>query len=428
MSREALQQETEKKGVLSKIREETSFIKGNFLIILAGWLLIDFSREMARTYYPLYVTALGGTATILGLINAVGVLTEAFVKIPGGLLADKFRRKKLIVVMTVIASASYLLYAFAPSWQFILLGAICTSFCWIYTPGFDSIVMESLPEDKRGTGYSVINLITRVSTTPSPLIAGFLFASYGVVGTTRIGFLFVSLAFLAASLIRWRLKEDTDRPEVTAKDVISSLSNAKGFAEGVEVWKEVPRTLSVLLSVELLFIIPNVMFNAIFVLYLINDLGVTEVQFSYLISLIGVVMILLALPAGKMVDKLGRVKPLLAAYAITFFALPILLKASFFQLLLTTPIIGLINILFYTSTSALWTDLIPKDKRGRVSGSRGFFNLLAVAGGNILGGWVYDNVSHTLPLYLFMAVCAPCFLLTWLYIKEPEQSPEDEIT
>ena len=100
--------------------------------------------------------------------------------------------------MTIIASASYLLYAFAPSWQFILLGAICTSFCWIYTPGFNSIVKESLPEDKRGTGYSTINLITRVSTTPSPLIAGFLFATYGVVGTSRIGFVLVSMAFLAA--------------------------------------------------------------------------------------------------------------------------------------------------------------------------------------------------------------------------------------
>ena len=427
MSQEALQQEPEKRGVLAKIREETSFIRGNFLIILAGWLLIDFSREMARTYYPLYVTALGGTATILGLINAIGVLTEAFVKIPGGLLADKFRRKKLIIVMTVIASASYLLFAFAPSWHFILLGVVCTSFCWIYTPGFDSMVMESLPEDKRGTGYSIINLITRVSTTPSPLIAGVLFASYGVVETTRIGYIFVSLAFLVASFMRWKLKEDADKPEVTAKDVVTSLSNVKGFVEGVEVWKEVPRTLSVLLSVELLFVIPNIMFNAVLVLYLINDLGVTEVQFSYLISLIGLIMILLALPAGKIVDKLGRVKPLLAAYAITFFTLPLLLNASFLQLMLTTPIIGLINILFYTSTSALWTDLIPEDKRGRVSGSRGFFNLLAVAGGNILGGLVYDNISHTLPLYLFMAVCVPCFLLTWLYIKEPEHAPSNNL-
>lgn len=410
--------DVEEKGFLSNF----SFIRGNFLIILMGWLLVDFTREMAFTYFPLYVTALGGTATIIGLINASGVITEAFVKIPGGQLADRFRRKRLIIVMTVLASASYLLYAFAPSWHFILLGSICTSFCWIYTPGFDSIVMESLPEESRGTGYSLINLITRVSTTPSPLIAGFLFASYGVIGTSRIGYVLVSMAFLAASLMRWRLVEETDKPEVTTKDVVESLSSGKGFAEGIGVWKEVPRMLSALLSVELLFVIPNVMFNAVMVLYLVNDLGLTEIQLSYLVSMIGVVVIILALPTGKMIDKIGRVKPLLLGYALCFVALPLFIGADFRILMLSTPIIALINIIFYSATSALWADLIPEDKRGRVNGSRAFFNLIAVAGGNIAGGLVYDYISHTLPIYIFMAICPICFILTALYIKEPEKS------
>lgn len=410
----------EKKGFLSNF----SFIRGNFLILLMGWLLTDFSREMAYTYYPLYLSALGGTATILGIINAAGLITEAWVKIPGGYLADNFKRKRLIVVMTMLAAASYLLYALAPSWHFILLGAICTSFCWIYTPGFDSIVMEALPEENRGTGYSLINMITRVSTTPSPLIAGFLFTRYGTVGTARISYVFVSMAFLIASILRWRLVEETEKPEVSTKDVVSSLSSSKGFIEGIGVWKEVPRMLSVMLSIELLFVIPNVIFNAVFVYYLVNDLGVTEVQFSYLVSAIGMVAILLALPAGKLIDKVGRVKPLLLGYALCFFTLPLLLNATFTILMLSTPIIALINIIFYSATSALWADLIPEDKRGRVNGSRAFFNLVVVAAANIAGGLIYDNISHTLPIFLFIAVCPVCFILTALFIKEPEKSEE----
>ena len=415
--------EDKPRGLLS----DFSFIRGNFLIIIVGWLIVDFTREMAYTYYPLYVTELGGTATILGFIGAAAVITEAVVKIPGGNLADKFRRKRLIIVMTLLASASYLLYAFAPSWQFILLGAVFTSFCWIYTPGFDSIIMESLPEDKRGTGYSLINLITKVSTTPSPLIAGFLFTRYGVIGTSRIAFVLVSMAFLAASLMRWRLKEDSDKPEVTAKDVLGSLGSAKGFAEGIGVWKEMPRVLSTLLSVELLYLIPNIMFNVIMTLYLINDLGITEIQLAYLGSIIGVTMIIFAIPAGKIIDRFGRVRPLLFGYALTAFTVPVLLDATFTRLLMATPIIGLLNIIFYTSTQALWADLIPEDKRGRVMGSKSFFSLLAVAGGNIAGGLIYDHVSHTLPVYIFMAVNIPCFILTWLYIKEPERALEEVV-
>jgi MFS family permease len=243
--------------------------------------------------------------------------------------------------------------------------------------------MEALPEDKRGTGYSLINLITKVSTTPSPLIAGFLFTSYGVIGTSRITFALVSLAFLAASLMRWRLVEDSDKPEVTTRDVLASLGSARGFAEGIGVWKEVPRVLSTLLSVELLFIVPNVMFNTIMTLYMVNDLGITEVQLSYLGAIIGVAMIVIAIPAGKIIDRFGRVRPLLFGYALTAVAVPILLDATFTRLIMATPIIGLINIIFYTSTQALWADLIPEDKRGMVMGSKSFFSLLAVAGGSI---------------------------------------------
>ena len=60
-------------------------------------------------------------------------------------------------------------------------------------------------------------------------------------------------------------------------------------------------------------------------------------------------------------------------------------------------------------------------------GSKGFFSLLAVAGGSIMGGLIYDYVSHTLPVYIFMAVNIPCFILTWRYIKEPEKNLEEVV-
>jgi MFS family permease len=426
MGQESLSSEPVEKGVLAKIRKETNFIRGNFLLLLIGWLLVDFTREMAYTYYPLYLKKLGGSATILGLITAAATITEALVKIPGGNLADNYQRKKLIIVMTIIASASYLIYAFAPSWHFIILGAVFTSFCWIYTPGFDSIVMESLPEENRGTGYSIINLITRVSTTPSPLIASYLFTLYGVVGTTRIGFIFVSLAFLVASLTRWRLEEDTSKPEITTKAVISSLSSAKSFTEGVGVWKDVPRVLLTMLSIELLFQIPNTMFNTVFVYYFVQDLGVKEVQLGTFGTVIGISVILLAIPSGKLIDKFGRIRPLLLAYAICFFLLPLLLfDIGFTLLLIATPLIALMNVIFYTATQALWADLIPENMRGRVSGSKGFFHLITVASSSMLGGFIYDNISHQLPIYLFIAASLVCFTLTLVYIKEPDRNSED---
>ncbi len=39
----------------------------------------------------------------------------------------------------------------------------------------------------------------------------------------------------------------------------------------------------------------------------------------------------------------------------------------------------------------------------------------------------WKPVTHTLSIYIFMAVNVPCFILTWLYIKEPERSLEEVV-
>jgi len=410
---------------IRNILSDFSFIKGNFLIILMGWLIVDFTREMANTYYPLYVVELGGTATTIGIIAAAATITDAIVKIHGGHLADKYRRKRLILVMTFLASGAHLFYALAPSWHFLVLAAVLTSFCWIYTPAFNSIVIEALPKEKRGTGYSLVNLITRVSTTPSPLIAGFLFTRYGVVGASRIAYGLVSVAFLIAGILRFRLEEETDKPEVTAKAVFSSLSSAKEFSEGINVWKEMPKSLTALFSMELLYLLPNIMFNTIMTLYLVNDLGINELQLSRLGAIIGVTMIIFAIPVGKIIDKYGRVRPILICFLLIMVTIPVLLlEVTFTQILLVTPIIGLVNVVYYSSTQALWADLIPEDKRGRILGSQNFFGLIVVAIGSVAGGLLYDQVSHQLPILIYWFINLPCFIITWLYIKEPDKSEE----
>jgi MFS family permease len=410
-------------GLMQKIRSELGFIRGNFLIILTGWLLVDFSREMAFTYYPLYVQALGGTASTVGLIGSASAITEAFIKFPGGYIADKYGRKKIIMTMTFMAAIAYLFYALAPSWHFILIGAVLTSICWIYTPAFDSIVMESLPEEKRGTGYSMINLITKVSTTPSPLLAGLLFTSFGLVTASRISFLVVSLTFVIASVLRSRLVEtDEEKQQINGRELLRSFSGARSFIDGIGVWRQVPRTLLALLGVELLFIVPNVMFNTTLIFFFVEELGITEVQLATLMTVIGVSMILLTLPAGKLIDRIGRKKPLLFAFLLLALIIPLMFVATYELILIFTPLIGLINVIFYSAIQALYADMTPAEHRGKISGSKSFFTLIGVSVGQISGGLVYDYVSHTLPLTLFWAATIPAFLLTLLYIKEPSSA------
>jgi MFS family permease len=133
-----------------KMGKEFSFIKGNYAIIVISWILIDFASEIPATYYALYVLQLGATETILGIIGLSGVLALASMQFPGGYLADKFGRKWLVSSMTFGVALSFILYALAPSWHFILIGVILMNFFnSTYQPALMAIVSDSLPSSAR---------------------------------------------------------------------------------------------------------------------------------------------------------------------------------------------------------------------------------------------------------------------------------------
>jgi MFS family permease len=409
-----------KEGILGRLRSEFSFIQGNFLIMVLSWLALDFASELPATYYPKYVEALGGTAAIIGLIGASELVARAFVQIPGGYLADKYGRKWLIFTMTFFAGLARVFYIFAPSWEWILVGAVMGGFAGLYQPALNAIIADSVPKEKRGMGFSIIQLIASASTTPAPLIAGYLYTKMGLVPSVRLSYIVVVIGFLAATALRTRLKETVEDPaKINLSEMLGSYP--RSFRESINVWKVVPRGAFILF---LVFIATNFtvgLFQPVFTLYILDDLGIDYVAFSYIMTTLFVSMIILALPAGKIIDKVGKKKPLMAAFVIWAIAVPLLIWGDFYRLIVAMSLIGLLQVLISGATMALTADLVPREHRGKVNGSRGFFTMIALSLGMFAGGWLYDNVGHQVPFLLQLVLIIPPFLLVYFFIEEPEK-------
>jgi MFS family permease len=425
MAEETLEEEVTlpKAGLLSRFRSEFSFVEGNFLIMVLSWLILDFASELPSTYYPKYVEALGGTAAIIGLIGASELIARALVQMPGGYLADKYGRKWLIFTMTFFAGLARVFYIFAPSWEWILVGAVMGGFAGLYQPALNAIIADSVPKEKRGMGFSIIQLIASASTTPAPLIAGFLYTKMGLVPSVRLSYIVVVIGFLAASALRTRLKETVEDPaKINLSEMLGSYP--KSFRESINVWKVVPRGAFILF---LVFIATNFtvgLFQPVFTLYILDDLGIDYVAFSYIMTTLFVSMIILALPAGKIIDKVGKKKPLMAAFVIWALAVPLLIWGDFYRLIVSMSLIGLLQVLINGAAMALTADLVPREYRGKVNGSRGFFTMIALSLGMFAGGWLYDNVGHQVPFLLQLVLIIPPFLLVYFFIEEPKK---DEI-
>jgi len=406
--------------IVKRLRDEFSFFKGNYLVLVISWIFMDFAGEIPGAYYPLYVKDLGGNEAIIGFIGFVTFLCLAAVQFPGGYLADKYGRKWLISTMTFGVALSYIFYALALSWEFILLGAMVQSLCLIYQPALFSMISDSLPPEKRGMGISITQLIGSVATTPGPAVAAFLYTIYGSIHGMRISYGLVVVLFLIAAGLRSNLKETIkDPPKISLKDILKAYPVS--LRESFKVWRVVPRSTFYLFLSFLVGGFSFAMIQSFTVIYAVEDLGLLRPEWSLVLMVLFIAMIILSIPIGKLVDKAGRKTPLLLSYLFMPPAILLFVYGDMYRLSISLVLLGLGQLMMFSSYSALMADLVPKEQRGKVTGFSQFFNYITMAVGVLIGGILYNTVSHQLPFFLMIVLLVPQFLVTLLLVHEPKQ-------
>ena len=407
---------------IDRLKTEFSFIKGNYAILVASWILIDFAMELPATYYSLYVLKLGATETILGMIGLFSFLALASMQFPGGYLADKFGRKWLISSMTFGVALCYIFYAIAPSWHLILIGAVLMSlFNSTYQPALMAMIADSLSPERRGMGFSIIMLITSASTTPAPIFAGILYNQFGLVQGMRIGYGIVVAFFLIAAFLRLlRLKEtvvNTQKPSLN--ELLRSYPIA--MKESFGVWKKLPSSMFYLFLSTTIIIFGIAAVNLYFVVYAVKILFIDEAIWPYILTALPITMIILSIPIGKAVDKINRKLPILAAYIIFGASMWLFVYGDLPRLFVSLILLGVGQVMMNSAFSALQADLTPKEQRGKVNGFTNFANYILMALGSITGGILYEHVSPQLPFLLAIVLIIPSFVLTLIMVHEPEK-------
>ena len=392
---------------------------------MVSWILIDFAMELPATYYSLYVLELGATKTVLGMIGLFSFLALASMQFPGGYLADKFGRKWLISSMTFGVALSFILYAVAPSWHFILIGAVLMSlFNSTYQPALMAMIADSVPSERRGMGFGLIMLITSASTTPGPFVAGILYGQFGLVQGMRIGYGVVVVFFLIAAFLRLlRLKETVVNAK---KPSLNELLHSYPIAlkESFGVWKTLPRSMFYLFLSGVITIFGIAMVQLYFVVYAVEELLIDKAVWPLILTALFVTMIVLAIPIGKAVDKFNRKLPLLGAYVMFGVSMWLYVNGDVLRLFVSLVLVGAAQVMMNSAFGALQADLVPKEQRGKVNGFTNFVNFILMAFGSLIGGILYEHVSPQLPFLLAIAFTVPAFFVTLTLVHEPEKREE----
>lgn len=400
---------------------EFSFITGNYRILVVSWMIMDIAMEMPQPNFQYYVNdVLQGPPVALGLIGLANFVAMAVVAFPGGFLADKYGRRWLITTMTFAMSLSFLFFAFAPTWHFILLGSVIGSLCLIYQPALFAMVQDSLPPERRGMGSSIIQLIHGTFNTPGPIIAGFLLWQFGLEWSMRTIYVVMTVLFLIAAVWRLRLKETmTNGEPIHFSYFVSSYPQA--IKESVGVWKLVPRTVLWLFSVRTLVMFGMALTGVINALYANKVLGIPKEQWWLVFVPLLLTMVVASLPIGKMVDKVGRKIPIILGLGVLGAGTVIFAFGNFLRVIVAMCLFGFAQMLIMSGSMALSTDLIEPVNRGKVVGFNNFFGYIIMGFGMLLGAYLYENFVPQSPFIISLGATFVALLMVLFLVHEPKK-------
>jgi MFS family permease len=395
-----------------------------FVLAFTGVLATSFSMLSVR-WMPLYQLELGATPEIVGVTVMLTSLVQLLLLLPGGILADRFGRKKVIVAgWALIPIASVVMIA-ARNWQQLILGQVLQSAGMaISAPATQALIADSLPRRARGSGFGAYRMLMNLPMIVTPIVGGMLMDRVGLVNGMVVGFYLSLTAFAIAALLRAKFLRETLRPMVGAR------GKPPTFSESVSSLSRIRGTLLAMLIVEILSAFVMLLIMPFETIYAVSVKGFTKTQWGLVGTVMGTILTILSLPGGMISDRLGR-RPMifLGRVARPLSSLGLILLPGFNQVLflsiVTSVGLGLGGEAGGPMSGPAWqalkADLVPAKDRGKVLG---FFATIAVSSGlpaPVIGGYLYRRSPAQPFLASVLLGLIPLFAV-YFFVKEPQSS------
>jgi len=158
--------------------------QGIVTLSLIGFFGI-FATTMSKSpVLPLFVGALSGNEAVVGLISAISPLAGILFSFPVGLLADRWGKKRLLVVAAFVFLLAPLLYLVVGNPYLLIpirfFHGIATA---ILGPVASAFIVSAYPESK-GEKLGLYSSATLIGRTLAPLLGGALISALAFLGGT----------------------------------------------------------------------------------------------------------------------------------------------------------------------------------------------------------------------------------------------------
>ena len=368
----------------------------------------DTSTKMVYSVMPLFLLSIGASKTTISLIEGIAESTASLLKAISGYWSDKIgKNKPFMIIGYGITAIITPLYALAR----IPIQILFFRFFERIGKGLraaprDSLISGSIKKNEAGKTFGFQKAMDNSGAIVGPLIA-FLLLSIFPLNYSYIFLLATIPAILGVLTIIIFIKE----AKAEKKETTNMIS-----------LKLLPKKFYFFLIIIFVFTLGNSA-DAL-LLVKTSETGIDKSYIPFVYMIFNTVSVLLAIPIGKLSDRIGREKLIILGfivYAIVYYFFGRFNSINVFIFLFM--LYGFYSALTDGSQKAMISDIVSKDLKGTGFGIYHAVLGITLLPASLIAGLLYDKVNSNAPFYFgsIMALIATILMIIFTVLDKKKE-------
>jgi MFS family permease len=376
------------------------FWMGAFLSSIGFWI-----QTVGQGWQVLQLT---NSALLLGLVGFSATLPNIVLSLFGGVVADRFNRRQLLIVTQIVYMSTATLLGILTTlhiitvWQIILLALVNGIFSSVGFPAWQAFIGDLVRPEQLKQGIALNSMQFNLSRVIGPAIGGLSIGIFGIAGSYYLN----AISYLAV-IIPLFLMHSRQRKRTSERQ-----SMWRGMREGLSYARQRPLLLmALLLQFTIAFLVfPYITLLPIFArdIFHIGATGLGVLNASAGIgALIGAIVVVALSQRMRHQLRLLMILCLMGGLICLTFSLTISMDAS----LLLLAALGACTVMSMTVTNTTLQSMAPEHIRGRVLSIWVMITFGIAPFGSLAAGWIAQSIGAPQTLTIGGSLCAIVTLL-----------------
>ncbi|MCB9452707.1 MAG: MFS transporter [Anaerolineaceae bacterium] len=337
--------------------------------------LFWFAQSLLTPVLPLYAAGFEISYGLIGLLLAGDGIGMLLGDVPGGLLLRRFGSRRMMIVGITGAALATVALFWASSVPEALFYRVVSGFCVaLYGVSRHDYISSSVGVGSRGRAISLLGGMYRTGKFVGPAIGATIAAAFGL----RTSFLAAGLvAGIALVVVIFYMPHTPIPPKAPTSSRMQLVTTFKTHFH-VFSTAGIGQIFVQMLRSGTLVIVP---------LYADRVLGLDVQTIGFIMSLGAALDMLMFLPAGIVMDRLGRKFAVVPSFVIQAAGMALMpFTTGFGGLVFASALIGFANGLSSGTMMTIGSDLAPTDSRGEFLGIWRLIGDIGSSGGPLAVG------------------------------------------